>query len=236
MNKFYVRESQYKVSEMPYQLRPSSEIDRLGIENVSDTTLLSTVLRGNNKINPVDLSHGLLAHFQNFDGLLKAGIGDLEQVDGMTHKQAQSLMAALEIGKRSMAEKNNDMPVKSPEAVRSIMNPIVKGLEHENFYVLILNAKSRLAKPPIKISKGVLNACLVHPREVFKEAIRNSACNIILSHNHPSGDPTPSIEDIRITKQIVESGKIIDIQVLDHVIVCSPEKFVSLRENGIVAF
>ena len=113
--------------------------------------------------------------------------------------------------------------------------------EEESFWVLLLDGKNRLMKAPIEVTRGLLDASLVHPREVFKEAIRSASAAVVLAHNHPSGDPNPSAEDIRITKQLVEAGRIVDIQVLDHVVLgrqsgAGSADFFSFREAGIVEF
>ena len=134
--------------------------------------------------------------------------------------------------------------IREPDAVYRVVRPIIDaatgGDRQESFMILLLNTKNRLIVPPVEATRGLLDTSPVHPREVFREAVRHSAASAILSHNHPSGDPTPSKEDIDITRRLVEAGKILGIRVLDHVICGRPSDtspgYVSLREKNLVSF
>ena len=134
--------------------------------------------------------------------------------------------------------------IREPDAVYRVVRPIIDaatgGDRQESFMILLLNTKNRLIVPPVEATRGLLDTSPVHPREVFREAVRHSAASAILSHNHPSGDPTPSKEDIDITRRLIEAGKILGIRVLDHVICGRPSDtspgYVSLREKNLVAF
>ncbi len=134
--------------------------------------------------------------------------------------------------------------IREPDAVYRVVRPIIDaatgGDRQESFMILLLNTKNRLIVPPVEATRGLLDTSPVHPREVFREAVRHSAASAILSHNHPSGDPTPSKEDIDITRRLVEAGKILGIRVLDHVICGRPSEtspgYISLREKGLVSF
>ena len=134
--------------------------------------------------------------------------------------------------------------IREPDAVYKVVRPIIDaatgGDKQESFMVLLLNTKNRLIMTPVEATRGLLDTSPVHPREVFREAVRNSAASVILAHNHPSGDPTPSKEDIDITRRLAEAGKILGIRVLDHLIVGKPSPtspgFVSLREQNLVSF
>jgi DNA repair protein RadC len=156
--------------------------------------------------------------------------------------KAQVLAAALEIARRYSQESAPKHPrVRTPEDVSGLLKDEVRSLDKEIFWTLLLDSKNFLKAKPIEITSGLLDASLVHPREVFKEAIRLSTAAVVLVHNHPSGEPAPSPEDVRITKQLVEAGRIVDIKVLDHVILGKPAAqgmpaFLSMREQGIVSF
>jgi DNA repair protein RadC len=156
--------------------------------------------------------------------------------------KAQILIAALELAKRLSGERlSENHVVRTPQDAAALLEERARVLEKEVFWMLPLDARNRVKKDPIEITKGLLDASLVHPREVFEMAITTKSAAIVLVHNHPSGDTTPSAEDIRITKQMVEAGKILDIRVLDHVILgkaLTPDKksFLSLRETGLVEF
>jgi DNA repair protein RadC len=133
------------------------------------------------------------------------------------------------------------MEVRTPGDAAHLIRGVSRADEVEEFWVILLDTKYRLRRPPISISKGILDACLVHPREVFKEAVRACAAAVVLVHNHPSGDTTPSSQDLKITRQLIEAGRVMDIEVLDHVIVGAPGRgnadgFTSLRESGVVSF
>jgi len=132
-------------------------------------------------------------------------------------------------------------PVRAPADVARLMSETARPLEQEVFWVLLLDAKNRLKTQPQVVSRGLLDASLVHPREVFQVAIRANTAAVILVHNHPSGDPTPSAEDLRVTRQLVAAGKVVDIKVLDHIVVgkgagAAEDGFVSMRESGLVDF
>ncbi|MBN2301323.1 MAG: hypothetical protein JXN60_02275, partial [Lentisphaerae bacterium] len=129
--------------------------------------------------------------------------------------------------------------IKSPQDVYLILKSRACNVQREVFWVLLLDAKNRLQNHPIEVTSGLLDASLVHPREVFREAIRSAAAAVVLAHNHPSGDCEPSAEDIRITRQLVQAGHVVDIRVLDHVVIGNSNdsaSFKSMRESGCVAF
>jgi DNA repair protein RadC len=233
----------YRVCDMPARLRPREAMERLGTEHVTDDVLLAVILRsGTRGMNVAELSRALLRHYGSLTALAKVSLPELMTFPGIKRAKALGLKASLELAKRlaeeSLAEKQS---VRSPEDAAGILREKARTLDKETFWVLMLDAKNRLQGQPADISQGLLNASLVHPREVFREAIRAASAAVVLAHNHPSGDATPSAEDVRITKQLVEAGQIVDIRVLDHVIigrVSDPagRDFLSLREAGIVEF
>ncbi len=155
----------------------------------------------------------------------------LLSVDGISSISAKRIEAALELGRRYVAEPDEQRTViNSPQDVVSIYGPRLRDLDHERFYVLIMDNGGHIIND-VLVSKGIANASLVHPREVFKEAIRRTASSIILLHNHPSGTREASKEDHSITKQLVEAGRLLDILVQDHVIICGAS-YISFAENG----
>lgn len=240
---YVIEPSRWQVRDIPVQLRPREAMDRVGEENVTDDVLLAIILgSGSRGLNVVDLARGMLKHFGSLTALAGATTEELEAFRGIGKAKAKTLKAALEIGKRLHDEAlPGDTVIRTPEDVAGLLAPRVRTLESEVFWVLHLNAKNVAKGRPKAVTKGLLNASLVHPREIFREAVRSAAAAVVLAHNHPSGDPTPSAEDIRITRQLIDAGKIVDIKVLDHVVLGRPGQdsgrpFTSMREEGLVAF
>ncbi len=232
---------------MPARMRPREAVDRQGIENVSDAVLLAILLRtGAQGLNAVDLADRMLRKYGSLTALSRASIGELmadQDLKGLGRVKAQIVRAALDLARR-MADETRDERgsfVRTPEDVAGVMRESVRGLDHERFWVLNLDTRNRLKGHPREISRGILDSSLVHPREVFKPAIEIGCAAVVVLHNHPSGDPTPSAEDIKLTRQLIQTGKVIGIKVLDHVILGrrtggQPRDFVSLRESGGVDF
>jgi DNA repair protein RadC len=232
-----------RVHDIPERLRPREEMDRLGVRNVSDDVLIAVLLRsGVRNRNVIELARALLQQYGSLTALAGAPVEELADLLGMGPVKARVLAAALELGKR-LGEEGLPaaMCVREPRDAVRLVRDSSRGLQSEVFWVIHLDAKNRVKGRAREISRGTLDASLVHPREVFRDAIRSSCAAVVLAHNHPSGDPTPSAEDIRITRQLVEAGKIVDIKVLDHVIVGRPtgedaHDYASLREGGVVNF
>jgi DNA repair protein RadC len=240
---YSISPASWRIRDMPERIRPREEVQRVGVENVADDVLIALLLRtGVQGMNVVDLSRDLMRRYGSLTSLSAASVEELSQVRGISRTKAQILRAALEIGKRLNAESlPKRIKIRTPEDVLQILEDRCQGAQQETFWTLMLDAKNTLKSNPVDVSVGLLDASLVHPREVFGEAIRTSAAAVVLAHNHPSGDPTPSSEDLRITKQLVAAGKIVDITVLDHVIIgkrnttgCTA--FMSMRESGLIEF
>ena len=237
-------EYRVRVKDLPPALQPREKFDRIGPENLSESDLLALLLRtGAKGLNVVELAEQLLMHYGSLSALSRASTVELHKgFHGIGKEKAKILKAALEIGRRLVHENIGETPrIATPEEVASVLRERARGLDREVFWVLLLDTKNRLVAPPSEVSKGTLNSSLVHPREIFKPAIQHSASNIILAHNHPSGDPTPSAQDIKITKKLIEAGKILEISVLDHIIIGRKTRegaadFLSLRESGLVEF
>jgi DNA repair protein RadC len=237
------------VKELPQEMRPREEFLRRGAENVADEVLLALLLRsGVPGKNVAELARELLRRFGGFEGLARADFHELrgQGIKGLGAVKCMELAAALEISRRAAAchrqqgQRPDDLPIREPEAVYRLLAPLARGQQQEIFWAVLLNTKNRVIGQPIETTRGLLDSSPVHPREVFSKAVRYSAASVILAHNHPSGDPAPSKEDVDITRRLVEAARILGIRIVDHVI-CgrpSPETpgYVSLREKNLVAF
>ncbi len=228
---------------VPTELRPREQLLARGCEAMQDDQLLAILLRtGVKGCNVIQLSRRLLNHYGSLRELAKASPEELIELGlpGLGTIKAVELSAALEIARRVSKPAPPSASIQQPAIVASLLRPIVNDLDHEVFLVLPLDRKNRLKGRIIKVSHGTLDAALVHPREVFREAVRISAASVIVAHNHPSGDPTPSAEDVRLTKQLIAAGKVIDIPVLDHIIMGSEvilaPGYISLRDKGYLTF
>ena len=221
---------------MPVRLRPREAMDKLGPKNVEDDALLAIFLRsGARGLNVVDLASGLLTRFGTLDGISDATNEELLKFPGMGPVKIRELRAALEVGRRMHQDDNTAKrpKIKTPEHVVNLLQYEVRTLDHEIFWAILLDAKNHMNSRPVDITHGILDASLVHPREVFKEAIQALSSSIILVHNHPSGNPEPSDADIDITKRILETGKAVGIDILDHIIIANNRSF-SFKEKGLV--
>lgn len=235
--------SQNRIKDIPEEERPREMFDRVGPDAVNDRVLLALILRsGVRGHSAVDLANELLNRFGSLQAMTREPVEEIARIPGMGKVRAQVVKAALELSRRiNRSRLSPRAEVRTPMDAASIIRADAQSLEVEQFWAILLDTKYRLRRPPVSVSKGILDACLVHPREVFKEAVRACAAAVVLVHNHPSGDTQPSNEDIRITRKLIEVGKIMDIEVLDHVIVGAisehnPSGFTSLRESGLVSF
>lgn len=191
-----------------------------------DTAVLAHVLRSER------IAQAVLARFTTLAAVAGATSVELAAVPGMGRRRAEQLLAAAEFGRRVRFPPQESDDLRAPSDVYRLVRPMLEGLAHERFLVLLLNTKNRLLKVET-VSVGTLNASLVHPREVFRTAIRAAAAAVIVAHNHPTGDPTPSPEDVDLTRRLAEAGHLIGIEVLDHLIV-GDGRFLSLREQGVL--
>jgi DNA repair protein RadC len=232
-----------RIKDLPGHRRPRELARDAGVDSVPDEVLVAILLRsGIRGQSVIDLARQVLDRYQgSLSRLAEASHDDLLTIKGIGTVKALELRAALELGQRSAQEANIPLPlIREPVHVLALLQKETAQLEQEVFWVLLLDQKYRLRRAPLEVTRGILNASLAHPREVFREAIRMSAAAVIVAHNHPSGDPTPSAEDIQITRQLLETGKIVDIQLLDHIIIGGkrppPAPYTSLREAGLVDF
>jgi DNA repair protein RadC len=220
------------IRDFPQDERPRERFIQNGPASLSNHELIAILLRTGTKDESVlQLSNRLLTNFEGLRLLKDATLEEMTEIKGIGQAKAIQILAAVEIGRRITNLNYTDRYViRSPEDGANYVMNDMRFLSQEHFVCLYLNTKNQvLHKQTIFI--GSLNASIVHPREVFREALKRSAASIICLHNHPSGDPAPSREDIEVTKRLVECGKMIGIEVLDHLII-GENKFVSLKEKG----
>jgi len=212
--------------------RPREKLFRYGPATLSDAEVLALLVRtGNGTRSALDLARGVLERDRSLRRTARRNVRELMRVKGIGEANAAGILAAFELGRRVQAEAaERPCPIRSPEDVARLMVPRLRDLMQEVFFVLILDANNAL-RAEIEISRGTLNASVVHPREVFKAAIDHVAASVIVVHNHPSGNPEPSREDIEITHQLAEAGKILGIPLHDHLIVAG-EAYTSLAQRG----
>lgn len=220
-----------RILDMQKEERPRERLIKNGAWALSDSELLAIILRtGSKQENVINLSQRILGEY-NIKQLSQINITQLMKVHGIKESKAAQIMACFEIARRLESFNTVEKPkISSPEDVYRRLFPRMREQKKEMFIELCLDTKNQILKEEV-ISVGSLNANVVHPREVFKLALTESAAHIIVAHNHPSGDPTPSREDIEITKKLVETGNIMGITVLDHVIIGDGRHF-SLKEAG----
>lgn len=220
------------MKDFPKEERPRERFIKSGPKSLSNRELLAILLRTGTKSESVlQLSQRLITEFEGLRMLKEASLEELTSIKGIGEAKAIQLLAAVELGRRIVNLTYDDRYViRSPEDGANYVMEEMRFLNQEHFVCLYLNTKNQVMhKKTVFI--GSLNAAIVHPREVFKEALRRSAASIICLHNHPSGDPAPSREDIEVTRRLHECGKMIGIEILDHIII-GEKRFVSLKEKG----
>ena len=219
-----------RIRELPTCERPAVRLRDLGAQALSVTELLAVVMGADS----IDQAHALLAvHGGSLARLASEPVATLTRVAGVGLHRAARIHAAIELGRRHAREAREEgAPFRSPHDVYAHFKRL-EDLPVEEFHVAVLDPQHRLARD-VAITRGILNASLVHPREVFREAIAERAAAIILAHNHPSGDPTPSADDRAVTEQLAAAGKLLDIPVHDHVIVGRGGRYVSFAEAGLL--
>jgi DNA repair protein RadC len=227
------RDGHATIKELPIEERPRERLIRHGALVLSNAELLAILLRvGTKEENAISLAHRILKQDQGLRFLVDSKVEQLACIKGIGQAKASQIKAAIEIGKRLAAfELGIDKPVKCPQDVSDLLMEDMRYLKKEHMKLVLLNIKCNLISVE-EISVGSLNASIVHPREVFNPAIKKSCASIIMVHNHPSGDPTPSNEDIGITARIYEAGKLLGIELADHIII-GDGKYVSMKEKGL---
>ena len=223
-----------RINDWPSRERPRERLYEKGADSLADAELLALQLgTGTRGQTAVDVAREMLAQYGSLSGLAGREVAELMRVRGVGRVKAVRLAAAFELTRR-LRSRGGDGKVTlgSPERVFDHFGPLMEDLKKEVFRVALLDAQNGLLKDVV-VSEGTLSASLVHPREVFKPAIVESAASLILLHNHPSGDPTPSKEDVRLTRQLAECAKLLDLRIHDHLIV-GKGQFVSLAQRGIL--
>ncbi len=221
------------IKDWPESDRPREKLEQKGPHLLSEAELLAILIRtGNKGMTALDLARKLLSNGRSLRELAQMSVHDFV-AEGIGRARATSIVAACELSRRLPSSSGKEKPVfHCPEDVAALYVPKLRDLRHEEFWSLLLTSANKLIAE-IQITTGTLNSSLVHPRECFKDALTQCAATVIFLHNHPSGNPEPSQEDIAITKQLVESGKILGIPVHDHIIV-GGESFTSLADRGLV--
>jgi DNA repair protein RadC len=212
-----------RLQDMDSAERPQERLCRLGSSALSDAELLAMILRsGTKEFNVLELAKELLKDAGSLNNLLYFTIDDFKKIKGIGNVKALQFLTIMELSKRVLYAPNKKPLLNSPEKAYDYLLPRTIGLEIEKVWVLCLNRKNLLIKESL-ISSGIANSSLIHPREIFRDAIRMSASSIIVAHNHPSGDPYPSQADRNVAKQLLKSAKIIDIELLDFIIIGTKE-------------
>ncbi len=219
----------YTIKQLPPELRPRERLLAVGPSALSDGELLGLLFGiGNREKTAVELAGEVISEAGGLHGLYDVSVHELVKVKGIGEAKACIIMAAVELGRRIGQVRNPGRPViSSPADVDRLLRGRIANLDRENFVVVLLNTKNEVIESPL-VSVGTLSSALVHPREVFKPAIRASAARVILAHNHPSGKVEPSREDQEVTRRLVGAAEILGIEVLDHVIL--GDGFYSMKE------
>jgi DNA repair protein RadC len=224
----------YSIKELPPEMRPREKMQLRGPQELSESELLAIILNnGNREMNSLQVAQHLLSFFQGLRRLKDASIEEItSSTKGIGPAKAIAIKASLELGARLPRLEQEQKQITSPEDVAQLLMETMRYFDREHFCVLHLDRKSRLIASE-DISVGGLHSAAVHPREVFKFAIKRSAASIILVHNHPSGDPTPSADDIQVTRRLVEAGQLLGIEVCDHVVIGNG-CYTSLKSGGLM--
>jgi DNA repair protein RadC len=222
----------YRIMDITADERPREKLASSGAQSLAEEELLAILLRtGIQGENAVAMGRRLLDEFGGINGIHQASFDDFCMAKGVGPAKAAQIKAAIELGRRLQVVTGEERPtISSPQDVARLVQYEMMGLPQENLWVLLLNTKNQVTSIQ-KIYQGTLNSSTVRIAELFKAAIAKNSAAIILVHNHPSGDPSPSAEDIRLTRAVVEAGKLLDIEVLDHIVIGFADQFTSLKQK-----
>lgn len=223
----------FTIHDLPKEERPRERLVKFGEQALSVQELLQVILgRGIAGESVVVTAQKLLSQFGSLQKLAEASIEELSSIKGIGLAKATQIKAAFEIGRRISIQTPSykSKELNDPKKVYQLIKNKLKDYTREHFYIIVLNSRNWSVA---EVSVGSLNASIVHPREVFAEAIKNKAASVIFVHNHPSGDPEPSEDDLTITKRLIEAGKILGIEVVDHIII-TKNGFLSFKEKGLI--
>jgi DNA repair protein RadC len=218
----------------PEDERPRERLIKFGADKLSDTELLAILLRvGSSGQSAVDMARELIKRFGSFRNIDTKNVTELKKIKGLGTAKIAQIKAAIEIGKRFLKEKGlSKIKIKTSKDIVDYFMPYMRDAKKEIFKAILLDGKNKIIKD-VTISEGTLNKGIVHPREVIKEAITESASALILLHNHPSGEPEPSQEDIEITNRLISACELVGIRVLDHVIL-GDNRYYSFYNEGLI--
>lgn len=224
-----------RITDWPEDERPREKLIRFGAAHLSNAELIAILLgQGSQNANAVQTARMLISRFSDVDGIARASLSELQQVHGIGPAKAVTLLAAFQLYRNLQSERamKESRVFSNPRRIAEIYIPKLSHKKKESFYVLLLDSAMKLIRE-VEVTRGLLNASLVHPREVFNPAIRDNARGIILMHNHPSGQKEASPEDRRITEKLVQSGELLDIPVYDHIIIAGDGYF-SFKEHNLL--
>jgi DNA repair protein RadC len=227
-------ETSFTIHDLPAEERPRERLRKLGPDALSSVELLALIIgRGIPGRSVLTIAHELLKQFKSVKGVSEATIEELSAVKGIGAAKAAQLKAAFELGRRQdLYDEPVTFEITTPRAVVKAIRASIQDKAKEHFKLLLLNTRNRIIGIAA-ISTGTANASLVHPREVFKAAIAHGAASVVLAHNHPSGNPEPSDDDVSLTRRLVEAGRLLGIEVLDHIIVTHKDS-ISFKEKGLL--
>ncbi|MBC8184760.1 DNA repair protein RadC [candidate division KSB1 bacterium] len=224
----------FTIKDWPEQDRPRERLIKFGADKLQDAELLAILLRvGGKEDSAIDLARGLLNRFDGFRGLDSKSVSELCEINGIGPAKAAQVKAAIEIGKRMMVEKvKSKEKIETGEDVYRLVGPYMRDLPREEFKIILLSSRNNLILERT-LFNGSLADSLVNPREIIKEALNHSAAAIIFVHNHPSGDPSPSTEDKRMTEKLVSACKLVGINPFDHIIIGN-NRYYSFADHGLM--
>jgi DNA repair protein RadC len=223
----------YRIADLHESDRPRERLETLGPQALTNAELIAILLRvGVKGESAVDVGQRLLTKFRGLSGLHRVPFAELKEQHGIGEAKASQIKAAIELGRRLNSESPDEKPsINSPADAADMVRYEMSALEQEHLRVILLDRRNRVLDI-VEVYKGSVNSSQVRVGEVFREAVRKNASAVIVIHNHPSGDPTPSPDDVAVTRAIVQSGKLLDIEVLDHLVI-GEGKWISLKERGL---
>jgi DNA repair protein RadC len=224
--------SMYRIQDLPAEERPRERMAATGPQALSTAELIAILLRtGGRGQSALQTAQTLIQQTGGIHGLRKVSLPDLCAIRSIGPSKASLIMAAVELGRRIAVVEAEEAPtVSSPSAAAALLQYEMAGLDQEHLRTILLDTRNRLIRV-YEVYRGSLTTSLIRTGEVFREAIKSNAAGIIVVHNHPSGDPSPSPEDLAVTRNLIEAGKLLDIPVLDHIVI-GRGRFVSMREQG----
>ena len=229
-----------RIKDMPDRERPRERLAALGPDALTDAELIAILLRtGMKGQSAIEIGRELVQNFGSLSGLARASLEELQVIKGIGRDKAIALQSAFTLARRMAAEIQETAPLMdAPDAIADLLREECRPYGEEHFFAILLDTRRRLIRK-VHLTNGTLDAAIVHPRDVFRHAVVANASAMVLAHNHPSGDPTPSKADITVTRDLVRAGQLLKIEVLDHIILGRrtderPRDFVSMKELGYI--